>query len=329
MYINAVLSSLGAWSLFKKKHSRAYDELEQAIRNIKYKNLRSSHKITSGDLHTRLNRELEQEGWDIGIQITLRSGKSTIFTIDFLKDQVGGKLILAKRAFILSSLLANFPLSAQIHNIEVPVILLPMTSLKKYLQQGVADFELVRKFLEELPPSAVRYPFVIIGFANRRSKLKVVELTSKIDHFLLDTVGYTLNEMILLGEKPCYDFKVQPPKRADTLTKEICGMANLKGGGIVVIGISDDGELKGVANTEVDDMKLRMTNSIRTLCKPIPSFEFLTFDLNDKPKHCLLVCHVHETKRKPCLVRSKVYIRSGPSAQTADSEEIRKMVLSL
>jgi hypothetical protein len=42
----------------------------------------------------------------------------------------------------------------------------------------------------------------------------------------------------------------------------------------------------------------------------------------------ILVCQVDEQKRKPCLVHSRAYVRSGPSAQPADAEEIRRMVLS-
>ena len=58
-----------------------------------------------------------------------------------------------------------------------------------------------------------------------------------------------------------------------------------------------------------------------------PSFAFFSVNISNDPELAILVCQVNELKRKPCLVHSRAYIRSGPSAQRADSAEIRKMVL--
>ena len=89
----------------------------------------------------------------------------------------------------------------------------------------------------------------------------------------------------------------------------------------------NEGEIVGIKACELDTIKLRITNSIRSLCDPIPFFEFFSVNMSNDPELAILVCQVDELKRKPCLVHSRAYVRSGPSAQRADSAEIRKMVL--
>ena len=81
--------------------------------------------------------------------------------------------------------------------------------------------------------------------------------------------------------------------------------------------------------SDLDNIQLRLTNSIRNLCKPIPKFEIVSFPIIDKKQSSLLICRIEENQRKPCLVRGRAYIRSGPSAQPADAEEIRNMVFAL
>jgi hypothetical protein len=327
VYINAVLSSMGAWRILTEDHAQALPELEQALASLEYQNPNHAQENSVGQLHQGLNEQLETLDWDIGTQISLKTGSRTFYTIDFLKDRIAGKLILNKQAFILSSLLASFPLSVQIHSIDLGFVLVPMHSLKKRLPRGISDFESTCKVLQELPSVLIKHPFLIIGFSCAPSPLKVTELTSELDQLLLTRVGYTLSEMLILGEKPNYDFKVQLPERIERITKEVCALANLPGGGILLFGISDEGEIVGIKASKLDKIKLRITGSIRNLCDPIPFFEFFSVNISNDPELAILVCQVDELKRKPCLVHSRAYVRSGPSAQRADSAEIRRMVL--
>ena len=78
----------------------------------------------------------------------------------------------------------------------------------------------------------VKYPFLIAGFSERQAPLEVLEITSEMDEYLMQRVGHTLNELLVLGEKPNYDFKVAMPPRTEKITKEVCALANLPGGGI-------------------------------------------------------------------------------------------------
>jgi hypothetical protein len=327
MYINAVTSSMGAWRTLNKQHCQIFRELENALGALTYRTPEHANETSVGLLHQALNMEMETLGWDIGKQISLRTGKRTFFTIDFLKNGIAGKLIFGKQAYVLSSLLAHFPLCVQIHTVDLGIVLLPMHSLREHLPKGISDYEFVCKVVLELPSALIKYPFLIVGFSEDKTPLDVCEITSELDELLMQRIGYTLSEILILGEKPSYDFKVAMPPRTEKITKEVCAMANLPGGGVLLFGISDEGDVVGMNPEDLDLIKLRITTSVRTLCDPIPAFDFFSVSIAEDPDRVILVCQVEELKRKPCLVHGRIYIRSGPSAQTADSEEIRRMVL--
>lgn len=318
---------MGAWDLLTEEREALFQELTDALSVLEvFPKARGTETIQQW--HQGLNAELAKRAWRIGTQISLLGGKHTFYTVDFLKNRVGGKLVLGKQAFILTSLLAHFPLSIQIHDFELGIVLMPMRSLKQSLPRGTADYEATVKILEELSPLLIRYPYLVMGFAPQPTPLQVTELTSDLDQFLLSHCGYTLNEVLVLGEKPAYDFKLCMPEKIESITKEVCAMANLTGGGILLFGIEDKGEIVGIDSTEIDTAKLRITGSVRSLLDPIPTFEFRSFELADDSQRTLLLCRIEELKRKPCLLHSRAYIRSGPSAQTADAEEIRRLVLA-
>jgi hypothetical protein len=327
MYVNAVLSSMGAWEQVAEQSDSPFRELQQALASIDGQLLDKHPGEAIGRIHQQLDRHLDANAWQIGTQVKLPGGKHTFYTLDFCKGTTGGKLVIGKQAFILSTLLAHFPLSIQIHGIELGVVILPMRSLKPRLPKGVADFEGTCEVLEELSPLLIRYPYLIIGFSEIETPLRVTELTSDLDQYLLTRTSYTLNEMLMRGEKPEYDFKRELPEKIERITKEVCAMANFARGGMLLFGVDDNGEVVGIPHESLDTAKLRITNSVRSLCEPIPSFEFQSFELADEPDRLILLCHVEELKRKPCMLHNRVYIRSGPSAQPADAEEIRRLIL--
>ena len=328
MHINAVMSSMGAWKTLNVRYGELLKELQQALGKIGANHyMGHAEDEVIGRIHQTLDRELECLGWRTSMQVRLTGAKRTFYTLDFIKEKVGGKLSLGKQAAILSTLLAHFPLSVQVQDVELGILLLPMHDLKRDFPKGTAAFEATERILEELAPMLIRYPFLVLGFSSEPSVLHVRELTSDLDQLLLKQVGHTLNEMLVLGERPEYDFKVQLPERTDAITKEVCAMANSKGGGVLLFGISDEGEVIGIHTDDLDTVKLRITNSARNLCEPIPSFGFHSFELSDLSHRVILVCVVNEQPRKPSLVRHRIYIRSGPSAQPADAEEIRRLVL--
>ena len=327
MFINAVLSSNGAWKKLISNYKKEFEEIKSAVSYLNEQSmLRSGATALHHYLHSELNRKLTDSGWQTNIRLSLGSGHKTRFKVDFLKNRIGGKLVIGKQAFLLSALLANFPLAVKVHSMDIAFTLVPMNTLSQHLDKGVAHFEFIRELLNEIPPLTIRYPFLILGFSSDSTITEPTELTTELDQFLIKILHLTMDEMLVLGEKPNYDFKLMPP-HSDKIAKEVCGLSNIRGGGILLFGISDKGAVKGLPRVEMDAIQLAITSAIRGSCMPIPPFDLHTFDIPGKPSRMILVVHVHELKNKPCMTRDRVYVRSGPSAQPATPEEIRRMIL--
>jgi predicted HTH transcriptional regulator len=193
----------------------------------------------------------------------------------------------------------------------------------------VSSFEMIRDRVAGLAPLPLKYPFAIIGLSDEptSSSPQVQELTSELDQFLLDTVGHTLGEMALLTERPNYDFKLQLPQNRTT-AKEICALANLPNGGVVLLGVDNAGRIRGIDRVELDEIQLRIENISRDSCRPRPTVSFHVFDALSDPNRRVLVARIGKVDRKPCMTSDRVYIRAGSSARPADTDEIRRLVLS-
>lgn len=202
-----------------------------------------------------------------------------------------------------------------------------MASFSSQMSVGVGNFESLSDMLQETRPLPLRYPFAIIGFSEKKTSIEVTELTSELDKFLITAIGMTMEEMALLNEQPNYDFKVQLPKK-EKLAQEVCGFANSECGGYMLVGIDKNGKPIGLAKGKnLDDIQLQITNVIYDSCRPKPRFEFLVFDNPENTITSIIVAKIYALERKPCMVQGKVYVRSGPSVRSADSEEIRRLVL--
>ncbi len=54
-------------------------------------------------------------------------------------------------------------------------------------------------------------PFILIGISDLFAEMKVLELTSPIDKYLIENVGYSLLEMKIQTERPNGDFRANCP----------------------------------------------------------------------------------------------------------------------
>ena len=98
MYINAILSSMGAWGLLHQEHRQVWRELELALSHLSGRNTNPDDEHAVAHLHQDLNHQLELLDWQLGMQLRLDTGNRTFYTIDFLKEKIAGKLILGKQA---------------------------------------------------------------------------------------------------------------------------------------------------------------------------------------------------------------------------------------
>ena len=112
------------------------------------------------------------------------------------------------------------------------------------------------------------------------------------------------------GEDHKIEFKEQVDKSLD---KEIVAFANSSGGQIL-IGITDEGKIKGVNITN------RLKSQIEDIAKNCDPKIPISIQMIKKQK--VLVVEIKESKNKPHRCSSGFYIRSGASSQKLKRDEI-------
>lgn len=108
------------------------------------------------------------------------------------------------------------------------------------------------------------------------------------------------------------DWKSGLSCKTDRLAQHLCAFANLKGGGILVFGINDDGVPSPISKQEVDKIVKTLGNiAHNNLMIPI-QIEHDVIDYNGTP---LLFIYIPEQTEKPIHLRGKdiyeSYIRSA------------------
>jgi len=107
--------------------------------------------------------------------------------------------------------------------------------------------------------------------------------------------------------------------------KEVIAFANTDGG-ILLIGINDDGEVSELM--DVDDVYTRVTNGIRDTIAPDVTM-FIKYKLEENGT---IQIEVLEGGNKPYYLKSKglkpagVYVRQGTSSIQASPEQIRQLI---
>ena len=111
----------------------------------------------------------------------------------------------------------------------------------------------------------------------------------------------------------------------DDIYKEVIAFVNTDGG-IIYIGIDDQGNLTGI--DDVDETYTRLTNGIRDAIQPDVTM-FIRYILQENK---VIRIEVGEGSYKPYYLKSKglkptgVYVRQGASSVQASSEQIRRMI---
>jgi ATP-dependent DNA helicase RecG len=127
-----------------------------------------------------------------------------------------------------------------------------------------------------------------------------------------------LESLIDGGESETLEFKEKLPP-ALTLAKTISGFAN-SGGGYLVIGVNDSGEVVGY---EADKLADRLTNIVHDNCDPAPSFTAAPSAVRGMS---VFVVTVAEGNDKPYVLKDNgVYIRAGATTRRANRYEMDRL----
>lgn len=127
-----------------------------------------------------------------------------------------------------------------------------------------------------------------------------------------------LLEIINNSESSYIEFKEEAVKAKD-LGEEFIAFANSEGG-TVIIGVSDNGEIKGISDDKIEE---KIMNICRNNCIPniIPIYELI--NINDKK---IAVITIPKGLNKPYYTTDyKYYIRVGTTKRIASREELLRL----
>jgi len=131
-----------------------------------------------------------------------------------------------------------------------------------------------------------------------------------------------IKELIGSGENKRLEFKARLPKN-DAIVKTIIAFSNTAGGRLI-IGVGDDRELVGVDDSDIFELKDRVSSLIFDSCHPNILPEIYTLNIEEK---LLLVVEVFRGNLLPYYLKSEgknsgTYIRVGATNRQASLENI-------
>lgn len=127
-----------------------------------------------------------------------------------------------------------------------------------------------------------------------------------------------IREIIKNGENSYIEFKEEGIKPKD-LAEEIVAFANSEGG-TILIGVDDDGNIKGISDTLIEE---KIMNICRNNCIPNIIPDFQSIDIEDKT---VAVVTVHKGLNKPYYTADhRYYIRVGTTKRIASREELLRL----
>ncbi|MEL6590986.1 MAG: BglII/BstYI family type II restriction endonuclease [Bacteroidota bacterium] len=332
MYVSAIISNLGGWEKLQQQSPDTYAEIRASIANmpdqLEYES--EGEVISVPSLYKSFRYQLmKYDGWDQNLRLHIEQPKASrvLSEIDFAKDGVGVDLFFDRSAYLESYLFAKIPFFIQARRIRLAVLLIPSQELSQRLPSGVVKFGRIRELLSGFPILPLKYPFVIMGLTDQQTEeIEQHDLSSALDVYLLEKMGKSLNEIFVEGEAEAYDFKVELP-RNEKVAQEVCGFANREGGGYLLFGISDDGQLEGLPVEDWDETQLRLSSIISSACSPSPEFQIHRFPVPERRDRIIIVLEILELRLKPCMTRHRVYIRKSASVRPANSEDIRRLLI--
>ncbi|MGE6666703.1 RNA-binding domain-containing protein [Paenibacillus xylanexedens] len=310
MKVKKILSNLNAWKRLNTNFQQEIADIVCVIENLDISQEQSL--MTTNFFFTN---ELKSMGWE-------NKGR---WLFDCIKNKIGIELSLGKQAFLESKLFLKAPLTHKQGLIDIAIFVVPLEKHNKKFA-GLNNFNGIQQVLVDLSPLQLQYPFVILGIGceSDDKEIEIIELTTDLDEYLINHVQDSLEALIAMGERTDYDFKEFLPENKK-IAQEICAFANMNGG-MLILGITDSGDIKGIDNKYLDEIQQRVINVIRDNCNPPPQVQFLIFNHN-LIERSILVVEIRALENKPCMAHDKIYIRVGSSVRVAKPDEVRRLIL--
>lgn len=130
-----------------------------------------------------------------------------------------------------------------------------------------------------------------------------------------------IKQAIIDGESLFVEFKQELPN-IDALTAEICAFANTEGG-IIVLGVMDNGEIKGLNSNQTKQLEEQIMNIARQNIIPEISLSFCIHEINKKK---IIGIEIPKSLSRPHQTNKGIfYIRVGTTKRKASKEELGRI----
>lgn len=127
-----------------------------------------------------------------------------------------------------------------------------------------------------------------------------------------------VSDAISDGESETIEFKEELPSHINNISKEVVALSNYKGG-ILLIGVNDDGDITGV--NDIDESEERVTGTINSNVEPKIRTAIEKVVIQEKS---VLAIHIPRAEERPYNVDGTFYIRSGTSVEKMSSTDLSK-----
>ncbi|WP_151716903.1 hypothetical protein [Acinetobacter sp. TUM15071] len=199
MYINDVISYMGAWEKLQTDHPKVFDEISLLLKLVKsrifemYGDLNEENKWEKPPIGNFIRIEVENSLFDIGwINKSFNiDERAFINNLGVSKDNCFIKAGLSgsnANLSVMSWIFSEITYVSKITDVSIPVLLLFSISanvVKEYLgnknklsfkSNKLYSIRSVKKNLERISPLRVEQPFLILGIGLEELELDVVEL---------------------------------------------------------------------------------------------------------------------------------------------------------
>lgn len=165
----------------------------------------------------------------------------------------------------------------------------------------------------------------MIGVVPGDVGLMDVPTPSPSPHWADAALAAALPAMVARGECESVEFKREFPAQADDLAKEIAAFATSRSG-TVLLGVSDDGLIVGLAGMESADARDAFVRRIEGVCNSIRPAVTPVIRLTQVDGRCVAAIEVPRGPQAVYYVQYRPYTRHVRSARPAEPHEVVELV---
>jgi ATP-dependent DNA helicase RecG len=125
------------------------------------------------------------------------------------------------------------------------------------------------------------------------------------------------------GEGQAYEFKEDFPAQAHELAKEVAAFATA-GGGLILIGVRDDGTVIGLNDNDTDGLYHRAQRIAELVLPAVNHRVSLCYDAGA----VLVICVEQDQSEPVYYYEGRPYIRVGRTSRPASPEEVKAKILA-